>query len=220
MCPSAGAWRPVRARGHVAAVPRLPLGCGVPSQGLDTVWWAYLGTWLSIRAGEPRDPEAGQVLGLFLGGWKGKGKPVGLSCDLEYLSFPLCCVSSIKQTKCLDWPEISLGAVGEGQKVSASWKDWGLDPSVRIPPAGCSTLGSFSSLSTSPVKPQVLPCCEASMRTMLLEHVPHVGDPQVPHLRLPKDLNPTMRAFPSRIQHPLCSKHCAEDFLHAGFSQS
>ena len=76
---------PRGARGHVAAVPRLPLGCGVPvpSQGLDTVWWAQLGTWLSIRAGEPRDPEAGQVLGLFLRGWKGKRKPVGLSGDLE-----------------------------------------------------------------------------------------------------------------------------------------
>ena len=55
MCPSAGAWRPVGARGHVAAVPRLPLGCGVPSQGLDTVWWVQLETWLSIWAGEPRD---------------------------------------------------------------------------------------------------------------------------------------------------------------------
>lgn len=58
------------------------------------------------------------------------------------------------------------------------------------------------------------------MRTMLLEHVAYMGDPQVPYLCLPQDLNPTMRVFPSLLQHPLCSKSGTEDFLHTGFSQS
>ena len=56
------------------------------------------------------------------------------------------------------------------------------------------------------------------MRTMLLEQVAHLGDPQVPHLCLPQNLNPTMRVFPSLLQHPLCSKRGTEDFLHTGFS--
>ena len=77
MCPSAGAWLPVGARGHMAAVPRLPLGCGVPAR----VWILSGGySWrrgCRYGLGSP-GTRAGQVLGLFLGGWKGEGDPVGL----------------------------------------------------------------------------------------------------------------------------------------------
>lgn len=63
---------PRGAKGHGAAVPCLPLGCGDPSQGLDTVCMNVAGDMADdVGWGAWGLDPSGQAPGLFRG-WAGK----------------------------------------------------------------------------------------------------------------------------------------------------
>lgn len=162
MCPSAGAWLPVGARGHMAAVPHLPLGCGVPAR----VWILSGGySWrrgCRYGLGSP-GTWAGQVLGLFLGGWKGEGDPVGLIAGWPGISLlpSLLCIQYKTNQMLRLARNFSRHGGGRAEGVcileSLGFRSQRSDPTSRLLNPGQFLL----SLSTSPVKPQVLPSCEA-----------------------------------------------------------